>query len=381
MEGDKTKCLKSISPPNEFAEWTTLTSLGEELRVDALEGLLADDSGRALGLEAAVDSLELILGEARGSAQRLEALRAVPGRRLQVLELRVWNTEPPPTQLSNLLFPRGATVAQRLACSPRRTGFNPRPGHSRTFASGNRAGRCRWSAGFLGDLPFPPPLYSGFQRRSIFNLITLIGSQDLAVKSRPNISTQYDYPSDTMRRYSDLGDACLRRLPPPVAGSSWAAADGGVTTPSRPDRSVVHTSGPAPGAARLPRSRSALTFPSVGHSPSPLSTSYLPLCRSFTFPSVGSSYSYFGRSLPSEAAHLPLLWMFTLPSSRSSCLSFGRSFQYVSRSPPLLQLLTFPLPTAHLPLFLPLPPLFRPRSLIPLRAPTSRKVRNYAPAR
>ncbi|KAJ8865720.1 hypothetical protein PR048_033241 [Dryococelus australis] len=40
---------------------------------------------------------------------------------------------------------------------PRRTGFNPRPG-DRIFAS---AGRCRWSAGFLRDLPFPPPLHSG----------------------------------------------------------------------------------------------------------------------------------------------------------------------------------------------------------------------------
>ncbi|KAJ8878511.1 hypothetical protein PR048_019089 [Dryococelus australis] len=30
-----------------------------------------------------------------------------------------------------------------------------------TIANGNRAGRCRWSAGFLGDLPFPPPLHSG----------------------------------------------------------------------------------------------------------------------------------------------------------------------------------------------------------------------------
>ncbi|KAJ8875286.1 hypothetical protein PR048_023181 [Dryococelus australis] len=29
------------------------------------------------------------------------------------------------------------------------------PGRSRIFASGNRAGRCRWSAGFLGDLQFP----------------------------------------------------------------------------------------------------------------------------------------------------------------------------------------------------------------------------------
>ncbi|KAJ8870033.1 hypothetical protein PR048_029044 [Dryococelus australis] len=44
---------------------------------------------------------------------------------------------------------------------PRRTGFNPRPGRSRVFASGYRAGRCRWSAGFLRDIPFPQPLQSG----------------------------------------------------------------------------------------------------------------------------------------------------------------------------------------------------------------------------
>ncbi|KAJ8897667.1 hypothetical protein PR048_003017 [Dryococelus australis] len=43
---------------------------------------------------------------------------------------------------------------------PRRTGFNPRLGH-RIIASENRAGRCRWSAGFLGDLSSPPPLHSG----------------------------------------------------------------------------------------------------------------------------------------------------------------------------------------------------------------------------
>ncbi|KAJ8870290.1 hypothetical protein PR048_029311 [Dryococelus australis] len=66
---------------------------------------------------------------------------------------------------------------------PRRTRFNSRPGR-RIFASGNRAVRCRWSAGLLGDLPFPPVL--SFRRRSILASITLIGSEDFAVKSRPN---------------------------------------------------------------------------------------------------------------------------------------------------------------------------------------------------
>ncbi|KAJ8870089.1 hypothetical protein PR048_029100 [Dryococelus australis] len=37
---------------------------------------------------------------------------------------------------------------------------HPRSGNSRISASGNRAGRCRWSAGFLWDLMFPPFLHS-----------------------------------------------------------------------------------------------------------------------------------------------------------------------------------------------------------------------------
>ncbi|KAJ8867736.1 hypothetical protein PR048_031539 [Dryococelus australis] len=41
----------------------------------------------------------------------------------------------------------------------------------------NRAGRCRWSTGFLVDLPFPPPLHSGAAPFSPH--LTLIGSQDL----------------------------------------------------------------------------------------------------------------------------------------------------------------------------------------------------------
>ncbi|KAJ8871706.1 hypothetical protein PR048_028033 [Dryococelus australis] len=38
------------------------------------------------------------------------------------------------------------------------------PGRARIFTCGNRAGRCRWSAGFLCDLPFPLPLHSSMSR-------------------------------------------------------------------------------------------------------------------------------------------------------------------------------------------------------------------------
>ncbi|KAJ8865866.1 hypothetical protein PR048_033389, partial [Dryococelus australis] len=70
-----------------------------------------------------------------------------------------------PAQTSSLTSAQllhGASVAELLDCLPptMRTGFNPRPGHSRILASGNRGGRCRWSAGFPGDLPFSQPLHS-----------------------------------------------------------------------------------------------------------------------------------------------------------------------------------------------------------------------------
>ncbi|KAJ8866466.1 hypothetical protein PR048_032309 [Dryococelus australis] len=81
----------------------------------------------------------------------------------------------------SLLFAyRGATVVERLAIlvqSP--------AGSLRIFAGGNRAGRCRWSVGFLGDLPFPPTL--PFRCCPIRISITLVGSQHLDIKSRPNL--------------------------------------------------------------------------------------------------------------------------------------------------------------------------------------------------
>ncbi|KAJ8895307.1 hypothetical protein PR048_000632 [Dryococelus australis] len=64
---------------------------------------------------------------------------------------------------------------------PRRSGFSSRLGH-RISACGNRAERCRWSAGFLGDLTPPPPPPS-FRRRSILISVTLIG---LCIQQRLN---------------------------------------------------------------------------------------------------------------------------------------------------------------------------------------------------
>ncbi|KAJ8874432.1 hypothetical protein PR048_025281 [Dryococelus australis] len=55
-------------------------------------------------------------------------------------------------------------------------------GRSQISACMNRAGRCRWSAGFLRDLTFPSPSHSGAAPRSPH--FTLIGSQDFDFKSR-----------------------------------------------------------------------------------------------------------------------------------------------------------------------------------------------------
>ncbi|KAJ8882931.1 hypothetical protein PR048_014770 [Dryococelus australis] len=61
-------------------------------------------------------------------------------------------------------------------------------GRSWIFICGNPAGRCRWSVGFLGDLPFPQPFHSGAAPYS--PRFTPIGSQDLNVKSRPKLFTR-----------------------------------------------------------------------------------------------------------------------------------------------------------------------------------------------
>ncbi|KAJ8895893.1 hypothetical protein PR048_001233 [Dryococelus australis] len=73
----------------------------------------------------------------------------------------------------------------------RRTGFNPRPGHSWIFACGNRAGCYRWWAGFLGNLPLPPSFHFG-----------------IAPYSPQSLSSYTDLDSTTATNFS--------HVPPPV---------------------------------------------------------------------------------------------------------------------------------------------------------------------
>ncbi|KAJ8882628.1 hypothetical protein PR048_014440 [Dryococelus australis] len=64
---------------------------------------------------------------------------------------------------------------------------HPRSGHTLIFTCGNRVEKYRWSAGFLRNLPFPPPFHSGAAPYSPH--FTFLGSQGLYVKSCPNLFT------------------------------------------------------------------------------------------------------------------------------------------------------------------------------------------------
>ncbi|KAJ8881211.1 hypothetical protein PR048_017685 [Dryococelus australis] len=80
----------------------------------------------------------------------------------------------------------GAAVAERLDCSPPTKA-------NRVQCLARPLPLYHWSVGFLGDLPFTPPLHYGAAPFSPH--FTLIGSQDhFIVKSRPNLSTQLVVP-------------------------------------------------------------------------------------------------------------------------------------------------------------------------------------------
>ncbi|KAJ8888787.1 hypothetical protein PR048_008279 [Dryococelus australis] len=80
---------------------------------------------------------------------------------------------------------------QLLASHLGEPGLIPSGVRSRIFARGNRSGQCFWSAGFLGDLPFPSPLHSDAGPYS--PRFTLIGSQELGVKSHQMSPLQHSW--------------------------------------------------------------------------------------------------------------------------------------------------------------------------------------------
>ncbi|KAJ8895477.1 hypothetical protein PR048_000810 [Dryococelus australis] len=99
----------------------------------------------------------------------------------------------------------GASMARRSGwparLSPRRTGFNPRPGHSRILHMWESCRPMTLVGGFSRDLPFPPAF--SFRNFSILISITPIGSQDVDDQSRPNLFAYYTFTK--CLRCSSLG--------------------------------------------------------------------------------------------------------------------------------------------------------------------------------
>ncbi|KAJ8878035.1 hypothetical protein PR048_022498 [Dryococelus australis] len=106
-----------------------------------------------------------------------------------------------------------AAVAERLHCSPptKENQVRSPAGSLPDFAIGNRAGRWRWFADFLGDLPFLPPLHSGAAPLS--PNFTLNGSQDLVVKSSPDLLTLINSVAEFTHRWRDLKKEMRYRIP------------------------------------------------------------------------------------------------------------------------------------------------------------------------
>ncbi|KAJ8867489.1 hypothetical protein PR048_031291 [Dryococelus australis] len=82
----------------------------------------------------------------------------------------------------------GAGVAEWLACSPSPNAYRVHsPAGSPDFGKWKSCRTMPLVGGFSRGSPVSPS--TSFRRRSIFTSITLIGSRDLAVKSRPNLFT------------------------------------------------------------------------------------------------------------------------------------------------------------------------------------------------
>ncbi|KAJ8872377.1 hypothetical protein PR048_025981 [Dryococelus australis] len=106
------------------------------------------------------------------------------------------------------------------------------PGH-RIFISESRAGRCRWSAVFSRISRFPRP----FIQAPLHTSITLISSQVLAVKSRPNLFTSVHVLEDSLAYAVSLSGNRKVRLQAVYAVSLLASRQGRSGFDSRPGRS------------------------------------------------------------------------------------------------------------------------------------------------
>ncbi|KAJ8895919.1 hypothetical protein PR048_001259 [Dryococelus australis] len=103
----------------------------------------------------------------------------------------------------------------------RRTWFDFRLSRSRIFACGNRAERCHWSAGFLGDIPLPLSFHSGATPYS--TTFTPIGSQALDVNSCRNIFTHspYRFPNYVSKTWRSSPINCVATSMPNVTSQAY----------------------------------------------------------------------------------------------------------------------------------------------------------------
>ncbi|KAJ8881490.1 hypothetical protein PR048_017971 [Dryococelus australis] len=180
---------------------------------------------------------------------------------------------------------RGAMVAGRLACSPptKANRVQSSAGSPRIFSSGNRSGRCRWSADSLGDIPFPAPFHSGaapFSSHSSGN-----GSQDFVVKSRPNLSTQLLLLGNSAGMKGPGKREILKKTHRPTASSST------IPTCENP---VVTRSGIEPGSPWWEASR--LT----AQPPRPLVRNFAQLRKMLSTESITMDYKacYIRKNIP-----------------------------------------------------------------------------------
>ncbi|KAJ8894430.1 hypothetical protein PR048_007084 [Dryococelus australis] len=121
-------------------------------QVESLEGLPAGVGRKGLFVR---EFVKLFVN----SSRLYRAREIVAPRHIQCRLLSQPVVVPACTSSPHLFRISGATMVERLACSPptKAIGVQSPVGSLRIFACGNRAGRCRLSAGFLGNLPSPPP--------------------------------------------------------------------------------------------------------------------------------------------------------------------------------------------------------------------------------